>query len=69
MLTPMLELHLRLRTTSQAALARELGLDPTALSHVLGGRRALPDRCLPMLGLERVVRYRRLRAATNGAAA
>jgi hypothetical protein len=65
MLTPQLEIANRLRTTTQAALAREIGLDPTALAHVIAMRRPLPEHALTKLGLERVVTYRR-RKDSNG---
>ena len=72
MLTPELEVMNRLRSTpglTQADLARQLGLDPTALAHIMGKRRDMPKHALAKLGLERVIRYRRVKAATNGATA
>ena len=52
----------RLRTTSQRALADELGVTEGYISHVLEGRRAVGPKLLTALGLERVVTYRRKRA-------
>jgi hypothetical protein len=67
MLTPQLEIANRLRSgMTQVELAAELGIDPTSLAHVLANRRPLPEHCLPKLGLERIVTYRRKRSPANG---
>ena len=45
------------RAGSQAALAQQLGITPTYLSEVLGGRREPGPKFLRALGLRRVTVY------------
>jgi len=49
-----------LQKISQADLAAELGMSRSMLSHVVVGRKPIPDRLLLYLGFERVQRIEKL---------
>jgi len=49
-----------LRKLNQSELAQLVGLSPSMLSHIIGGRKPIPDRLLAYLGFERVQRIERL---------
>ena len=49
-----------LQKISQADLAAELGMSRSMLSHVVVGRKPIPDRLLLYLGYERVQRIEKL---------
>jgi len=49
-----------LRKLNQSELAAAVGLSPSMLSHIIGGRKPIPDRLLAYLGFERVQRIERL---------
>ena len=51
---------------SQAAYAAKVGISATFLSDALNGRKEIPVAVLTDLGLQRIVRYRRKEAVTNG---
>jgi len=53
------ELKRRCRLSTQAAVARELGISPAHLSDLLRGNRSPGPKVLKKLGIERVVEYRR----------
>mgnify|MGYP001171347534 FL=1 len=49
-----------LHKLTQTELADTVGLSPSMLSHIVGGRKPIPDRLLAYLGFERVQRIERL---------
>lgn len=49
-----------LHKLTQTELAQLVGLSPSMLSHIVGGRKPIPDRLLAYLGFERVQRIERL---------
>lgn len=65
MLDPNIVIRNRLRLQSQKELAAELGISPGFLGDIVQGRRPPSDRVIGALGLERVVTYRRKRAANQ----
>jgi transcriptional regulator with XRE-family HTH domain len=66
MTDPVLELKRRLKSLTQAQLAKEAGLHQSWVSNVLNGLRKPPKKMLAYLGLERRVNYVRTRAKPAG---
>lgn len=64
MIDPLEVLEAKLKTTTQRELADQAGMDPTNLNHVRMRRRPAPEGLLDVLGLERVVIYRKRKART-----
>jgi hypothetical protein len=62
---PLSELQTRVEDSSQAAVAKELGISPQYLNDVLQKRRLIGKKILEALGLERSIVY--VRANGKGA--
>lgn len=56
---PVTELQSRVDRSSQADVAKQLGVSPQYLNDVLRSRRAIGKKILSAMGLERVVAYRK----------
>ena len=59
MTNPIIQLKKRLQSTTQAALAREIGVKPPHLCEVLKGRKPPGIKIRKFLGIEKQVTYRR----------
>ena len=53
---------------SQSAFAKSLGVTPQYVSDILAGKRAIPDKVLAAIGVERVVSYRITKQERSNAA-
>lgn len=42
----------------KSAFAKQVGISPQYLSDILAGKRAIPDKVLAAIGIERVITYR-----------